>query len=193
MKIARWKAGKAHVTVDGIKTGCGSLIPERATVTRDTTDWHQYVNCYNCAYRLWPTHKPAGFIRPANGSDFPLRRECPHAPGRELDPQACYTCSPDARVPNWPCPNGCTDPHPRLARYTPCTVFPPLRELAEEERCPVGECVSTELAIHQANPRLFFDLADSASMYCYHCHAPVCMACQKVALANEFSLCERCW
>lgn len=23
--------------------------------------------------------------------------------------------------------------------------------------------------MHKANPGLFFDLADSASMYCYHC------------------------
>ncbi|MEV7011934.1 hypothetical protein [Streptosporangium sp. NPDC051022] len=65
---------KVHVSVDGVRTACGSDIPEHATVKTKTAEWHLHTNCYNCAYRLWPSYGPPGYIRPANSSDFPIRR-----------------------------------------------------------------------------------------------------------------------
>lgn len=166
MKLAKLK-GKTtlHTTIDGIRTGCGVLIPESATLTRSTDEWFLHTNCYNCAYRLWPKHGPADYICPHNGKDFPPRRKCAH--GR--NPEGCVVCTP-AAAQCWPCPNGCTDPadHDPGRRYTKCTVFPPRRELGPGGRC-VDMCESTEDAMHRANPKLRFDLADSAYMYCYHC------------------------
>jgi hypothetical protein len=77
MAIVRWKAGKLHVTRDGVRTGCGALVPHTATRTIATLDWHLHTNCYNCAYRLWPRQGPPGYIRPGNGADFPPRRRQP--------------------------------------------------------------------------------------------------------------------
>lgn len=79
MKLARWKTAprkpvRLHVTTDGIKTACGALISETATLTRDTDEWYLHTNCYNCAYRLWPQHGPPGYLRPHNGKDFPPRK-----------------------------------------------------------------------------------------------------------------------
>ncbi|MGV9778829.1 hypothetical protein [Streptosporangium sp. NPDC003464] len=34
----------------------------------------EYTDCYNCAYRLWPSYGPAGCVRPVNSDDFPIRR-----------------------------------------------------------------------------------------------------------------------
>ncbi|MFC3994008.1 hypothetical protein [Actinoplanes siamensis] len=135
LAIARVKSGKRHATRDGATTGCGALIPATAVVTRPTLDWHLVTNCYNCAYRLWPTEGPADYLCPSNGSDFPPTRKCPH--GRH--PRACVRCTPQA-AQNWPCPNGCTDPvdHDPLHRYTKCTVHPPRKPVAPDERCPDG-------------------------------------------------------
>ncbi|MEV0271136.1 hypothetical protein AB0H43_20340 [Hamadaea sp. NPDC050747] len=167
--LAKWKLGKIHVSMDGIKTACGALIPQQATISRPTVEWHLHTNCYNCAYRLWDKHGPADYFRPSNGSDFPLRKKCPH--GR--DRRSCVVCTPSA-AQNWPCPNGCTDPadHDPLRTYTKCTVWPRLREAGPDGRCLQG-CESTERAIRAANPRMIFDLADSAAMYCHHCRKPV--------------------
>jgi hypothetical protein len=65
---------RIHVSLDGEHTVCGSLIPDHATTVTTTTDWHLHTNCYNCAYRLWPKHAPAGYERPTSSRDFPLRR-----------------------------------------------------------------------------------------------------------------------
>ncbi|MFC3986650.1 hypothetical protein [Streptosporangium jomthongense] len=65
---------RVHVSVDGARTACGSDIPEHATVKAETVEWHLHTNCYNCAYRLWPSYAPPGYIRPANSGDFPIRR-----------------------------------------------------------------------------------------------------------------------
>jgi hypothetical protein len=179
MAIARWKSGKLHVTRDGIKTGCGALIPTTATVTRATLDWHLHTNCYNCAYRLWPTQGPAEYLCPSNGSDFPpRRRDQPRPPQR---PQ------------NWPCPRGCTNPadHAALLRYPKCTVLPDRREAGPDGRCTDG-CESTEKAMSRANPGMYFDLADSASMICYHCNGMVCIGCQKVPVTGLLMFCEPC-
>lgn len=83
-----------HVSEDGVRSACGKSVPADATVVAITADWHLHTTCYNCAYRLWPRQAPEGYVRPANGQDFPPRRECPHAPGRGLDPQSCATCTP---------------------------------------------------------------------------------------------------
>src|SRR5262249_11687441 len=99
-----------HVTPDGIKTGCGAFIPEDAQLSRDTDVWYQHTNCYNCAYRQWPAN--TGYIRPHNGKDFPPRRECPHYPGREIDPTGCQTCIPST-VPR---PSGDLAPRDVLSR-----------------------------------------------------------------------------
>jgi hypothetical protein len=179
MAIARWKSGKLHVTRDGIKTGCGSLVPATATVTRATLDWHLHTNCYNCAYRLWGAQGPAEYLCPSNGSDFPpRRRDQPRAP---QPPQ------------NWPCPRGCTNPadHDALLRYPKCTVFPVRRDAGPDGRC-AGGCESTDKAMRWANPDMFFDLADSASMTCYHCEGPVCVHCQEVPVTVPLMFCEPC-
>jgi hypothetical protein len=188
MAIARWKSGKLHVTRDGAKTGCGALIPVTATVTRATLDWYLHTNCYNCAYRLGPTEGPAEYLCPGNGSDFPPRRRCPH--GRH--PGGYVRCTPRG-AQNWPCPNGCTDPvaHDPMYRYTKCTVQPPQKPAGPDRRCTDG-CESTEKAMHRANPGLHFDLADSASMTCYHCGGAVCMSCQRTPIEEPHGLCDRC-
>ncbi|WP_405498332.1 hypothetical protein [Nocardia sp. NBC_00511] len=82
---------KRHATVDQAKTVCGLLIPEAATVlTDDTSGWHLYTTCYNCAYRLWKTHAPEGLCRPRNGDDFPLPSACKHG---EYEDE-CLLCRP---------------------------------------------------------------------------------------------------
>ncbi|RPE28587.1 hypothetical protein [Kitasatospora cineracea] len=60
--------------------------------------------------------------------------------------------------------SGCGQRIPPTAR-----VSAPDPEWFLRGRC-VGRCETTEAAMHKANPGLFFDLADSASMYCYHCY-----------------------
>ncbi|MDP9868940.1 MULTISPECIES: hypothetical protein [Streptosporangium] len=65
---------KVHVSLDGTRTACGSEIPEHATATTKTADWHLHTDCYKCAYRLWPSYGPAGYVRPVNSDDFPIRR-----------------------------------------------------------------------------------------------------------------------
>lgn len=188
LAIARWKSGKQHVTRDGATTGCGVLIPDSAVVTRPTLDWYLVTNCYNCAYRLWPAEGPADYLCPSNGADFPPTRKCPHG----QHPRGCVRCTPQA-AQNWPCPNGCTDPadHNPLHRYTKCTVRPPRKPVGPDERCPDG-CESTEKAMQRANPGLSFDLADGASMYCYHCNGAVCVACQRTPVDYSPGLCDRC-
>lgn len=84
---------KTHVSLDGERTVCGFDLPDHANVTTTTTDWHLHTDCYNCAYRLWPDHAPAGYIRPTDSHDFPMRRECPHHPGHERDPRSCPECT----------------------------------------------------------------------------------------------------
>jgi hypothetical protein len=90
-----------HVTSDGARTVCTQDIPgDSAVVVAVTLDWHKHATCYNCVYQLWRDHAPEGYVRPVNGRDFPLRRECPHYPGRGLDPQSCPRCTP--RPPHSP-------------------------------------------------------------------------------------------
>lgn len=74
MKLARWPGKRIHCTVDGAMTICRTLIPDTATISRDTSQWFLHTTCYNCAYRLWDTeHRPEGYHRPQNGKDFPPR------------------------------------------------------------------------------------------------------------------------
>jgi hypothetical protein len=189
MKIVRWKSGIRHVSRDGgIKTACGHLVPERATVTRETPDWHEYTNCFNCAYRLWPEHGPAGYLKPHSSSGFPIRKACPHGYRAE----GCVRCTPRA-AQNWPCPKGCTDPldHNPISRYTKCTISPPRKPSGPDGRCVDG-CESEDRAMHRANPGLHFDLADSASMYCYHCSEPVCLGCQSAPADHSSPICDQC-
>lgn len=172
MKLAKLRRSprKIHATPNGVKTGCGAFIPEDAQLSRETDEWYLHINCYNCAYRLWPTN--TGYIRPHNGQEFPPRRECPHYPGRERDPRSCQTCTPFDPALARPCPRGCPEPHdPRLG-LPPCIVYPPRREAPEGERCR-DECETKEVAMRRANPGTYFDFADSAGMYCYHCGRPV--------------------
>lgn len=68
------RATKHHVSIDGTRTVCGTGIPAAAVVIAETADWHLHATCYNCVHRLWPAHAPAGFERPLDGADFPLRR-----------------------------------------------------------------------------------------------------------------------
>lgn len=191
MKIVRWRNGKLHISEDGLTTVCGSTIrPDRARIVQETTDWGALVNCYNCAYR----RTPPGYLAPSSGRDFPLRRECPNHPGRRVPAEECYLCDPSVLRPqNWPCPNGCTDPfdHSPISRYTRCTISPPRHDVGPDGRC-VDECESVERAMHRANPKLRFDLADSATMTCYHCGLPVCVNCQQEPVATELRICDRC-
>ncbi|MBF6089459.1 hypothetical protein [Nocardia cyriacigeorgica] len=184
--VEREKPTKNHVTLDGTKTVCGAKIPGTAvTVTARSDEWHLQANCYNCVYRLWDSHAPEGYCRPSSGQDFPLTRACEH--GRR--PRTCMKCSPPK---SWSCPNGCTEPHDPLARYPRCTVFPPHREVPEGERCPEGTCESTERALKRANPGLFLDLADSASMTCYHCYNSVCVNCERNPVDGPLTFCDPC-
>jgi hypothetical protein len=85
---------KCHVVSigDSIKTKCGYDIPPDARVVAITLDWHVHATCYNCVYQLWENHAPAGYIRPASGSDFPLRRVDQPSP-------AARTAAPVASAP----------------------------------------------------------------------------------------------
>ncbi|MFI6031634.1 hypothetical protein [Amycolatopsis magusensis] len=180
-----------HISEDGLTTVCGSVIrPDRARILHETTSWAGHVNCYNCAYR----HTPPGYLAPCSSKDFPLRRECPNHPGRGLAADSCHMCDPSTLRPqNWPCPNGCTNPldHNPMHRYTKCTVSPDRREAGPTGRCLDG-CESTARAMHRANPGLYFDLADSASMFCYHCGTPVCVSCQQQAVDSSCTVCSQC-
>ena len=71
---------KLHVTRDGVQTVCGFPVKDDAVVVAVTPDWHEHANCYNCVYRLWPDQAPAGYVRPRNGQDFPLRPGVPPLP-----------------------------------------------------------------------------------------------------------------
>jgi hypothetical protein len=95
-ETGRTQQTKLHATRDGASTVCGFAVPDGAAVVTITPDWHEHVNCYNCAYRLWPEHGPAGYVRPRSGQDFPPRRECPHQPGQGREPEACAVCTPRA-------------------------------------------------------------------------------------------------
>ncbi|MFC7593675.1 hypothetical protein ACFQYP_65630, partial [Nonomuraea antimicrobica] len=64
---------RIHVSLDGQHTVCGSQIPDHATTEATTADWHLHTNCYNCAYRLWPEHAPAGYAAHQQPR-LPLRR-----------------------------------------------------------------------------------------------------------------------
>lgn len=170
VQIAWWNAQTRHFTFDGLTTVCKRKLPAQARVSREEPEWYLRGNCYNCASQLYSRYRDLGLICPRNGRDFPPRSRCPH----QLAPETCVRCTP-AAAQNWPCPIGCTDPvdHDPLHRYTKCTVRPPRREpVAEGEHC-VGGCETVERAMHQANPGLHFDLADSASMLCYHCDLEV--------------------
>lgn len=93
------RPGKLHVSRDGLTTVDGLDVPQDAIVVAATPDWHKHATCYNCVYRLWPDHAPEGYVRPVDGQDFPLRRECPHAPGRGRDPRSCAACTPGQGQP----------------------------------------------------------------------------------------------
>lgn len=194
MRIVRWWAGtkhtKLHVSADGIKTACGALVPERATVTRETPTWWEHTTCYNCCYRLWPTHGPQGYLQPTNGRDFPIRRACSH----RRDPRYCLTC--DGSLIR-PCPN-CGNRHDPMYSIPPCAVTPEgLRERfgPPGPRCADGCCLSEDRARHAYNPKLSLDLADSAMSYCYRCGLPVCISCQATPVPDDggpLQFCARC-
>lgn len=194
MKVVRWRSGVKHISPDGRTTVCGhAVVPGRARVVADTTDWPGLVTCYNCGYR----NTPPGYLPPKSSADFPLKRACPEHPGW---PQGqCVHCSPARVRPTapWPCPNGCTDPEdhaPRL-RYRRCTVFPPRHDLNGHQRCPgqgEGGCESRERVLRAANPRLDLDLPDSAIGTCYHCGLNVCPRCQTEPVEGPRMLCAGC-
>jgi hypothetical protein len=191
----RSRPTRKHVSTGSGKSACGAWIPPSATVAAVTADWHHLATCYNCVHRLWRDHKPEGFIRPSSGKDFPLRRECPHSPGRELDPRYCRLCTPaeerGAHDPNWPCPNGCGEPHNLVSTYPQCAIHPPRHDVPDGAHCPPGQCESAGQAIHAANPRLFLDLPDSTLMTCYHCRGTLCGDCRRTS-ADDFGTCEEC-
>ncbi len=99
-ETGRTRTASKHVSIDGAETVCGYPVPAGAVVVAVTRDWHEHANCYNCVYRLWPDHAPPGYLRPADGGDFPLRRECPHAPGLGRDPAGCRECTPALARPS---------------------------------------------------------------------------------------------
>jgi hypothetical protein len=193
----RARLTKWHVSIDGSMTACGAWIAPDATVLAVTPNWHLRASCYNCVRRLWPAHKPDnGYIAPVSGKDFPLRRACLHSPGRELDPVYCAACTTaderGKRDPNWPCPNGCGEPHDLLYAWPRCTVRPQRHEVPPGERCTDRQCEAEERVIRNANPGLFIDLSDGAMMSCYHCHHAVCMACQQVPVDDYADTCDSC-
>ncbi|EEP72289.1 hypothetical protein MCAG_02615 [Micromonospora sp. ATCC 39149] len=56
----------------------------------------------------------------------------------------------------------------------------------------VGGCESTDRVLHRANPGMFFDLADSDSITCYHCGLYVCVGCQTAPVASTLTFCDAC-
>jgi hypothetical protein len=62
MMAVSWSAAKVHVSADGMETICGSLVPVDADRTVSRLDWYKHATCYNCLYRLWPNHAPAGYL-----------------------------------------------------------------------------------------------------------------------------------
>jgi hypothetical protein len=188
MAIVRWKTGKRHVSQDGIRTACGHLVPTTATRTSPTPDWYEHTNCYNCAYRLWPDHGPAGYVCPTDGRDFPIQRACPH--GRRKS--GCTRCTPTAPS-NWPCPNGCTDPadHDPMYRRPVCAKTPERKPTGPDGRC-IGGCESIERATRRVNPNLLLDLADSAMFTCFSCSEWVCVECQTAPVQESLMVCDRC-
>jgi hypothetical protein len=90
---------KHRVSIDGAATVCGYDVPENPAVVAVTPNWHKFATCYNCVYRLWRDHAPPGYVCPVNGSDFPLRAECPHVPGQGRDPRSCRECTPPPARP----------------------------------------------------------------------------------------------
>ncbi|GAB3411577.1 hypothetical protein [Flindersiella endophytica] len=68
------RSSKIHVSLTGARTVCGAYIPADAVVLAVTPDWHLHTDCYNCSAKLWVHYAPAGYQRPINGSDFPIRR-----------------------------------------------------------------------------------------------------------------------
>lgn len=191
VKLVHSRTGKRHISVDGFTTVCGvAVAPDRVMEVKETAFWPDQVNCYNCAYR----HTPAGYLKPLSGSDFPLRKVCPNHPSGGQAAGSCDICDPSSVKPhNWPCPNGCTEPldHNPRHRMTRCTVYPPRRESGPDGRC-VGGCESTERAMKRANPKLWFDLADSAMTRCYHCGEAVCLVCQRAPVDSDLMFCDQC-
>lgn len=189
MTVVKWHRGKMHVSADGVVTVCGALItPAKGGVVATTAEWPRLISCYNCAYRC----TPKGFVAPSSGQDFPLRRECPTHRGQAVG--QCRECNPETIKPqSWPCPNGCTDPkaHDPMFRYTRCTVFPPRHTDRAGERCSQG-CKSTESVVRAANAGLNYDLADSASMTCYHCGGYVCLVCRQRPVEGSLMFCDLC-
>lgn len=165
LRLAWWRSSTKrltkHFTTDGITTACKRPLPRQAHITGTEPQWYLKGNCYNCARHFYDQYRALGYHCPDGGKDFPPRRLCPH--GRLS--AYCTQCTP-AAAQNWPCPKGCSDPrdHEPFHRYTKCTIQPPRRK----ELCE-GNCQTVEAVIHEANPGFFYDLADSASMNCYHC------------------------
>jgi hypothetical protein len=96
------------------------------------------------------------------------------------------------RDPNWPCPNGCGEPRDLLYAWPRCTVQPQRRHVTLDEQCPDGQCEAEERVILNANPGLFIDMSDGATMSCYHCHGAVCMACKQVPVRDYGRVCAAC-
>jgi len=46
--------------------------------------------------------------------------------------------------------------------------------------------------MHRANPGTFFDLADSASITCYHCGQYVCVGCETAPVGATLTFCAGC-
>ncbi|WP_433464058.1 hypothetical protein [Spirillospora sp. CA-128828] len=163
---------KVHVSLDGVRTMCGHDIPDHAAVTATTADWHLHTNCYNCAYRLWPTHAPDGYICPSDSHDFPIRRKPPVHTGP-------------------PCPK-CGEQHPLNETIPPCALNPPSQRPADQGRCSLGACESTALALRHANPELQLDLPGILTTHCHHCGHEVCTTCQTRPVDRIRQLCEPC-
>lgn len=154
--LVRWKSGKLHVTPDGIKTGCGALIPATATVTQ-ALGWCPHTNCYNYAYRLWGSQGPAEYL--------PVPEQRLRLPAAAPRPALCTAAAPTRPATT------------RLLRYSTYTVFPERRPDGPDGRCAEG-CESTEKVMRRANLGMFFDLTISVSIAPYQCGGAVCADCQ---------------
>lgn len=96
--------------------------------------------------------------------------------------------------PNWPCPNGCTEPHTPGWRFPRCAAQLLFVGRRGDERCSDG-CLSEELANREANPKLWIDLADSAMGRCHRCGFAVCFSCGTTPVDDDGSgmvLCGPC-
>ena len=96
-------------------------------------------------------------------------------------------------VPAVPCREDCPADHIHLPpRRNVAPGSPDWWFAADAPRCAAGECASKEWVISRRNLAARLDFGDFASMFCYHCHHPLCVECHVGPTATAGVACEAC-